>query len=118
MNPYLFALFSWRETTQLYVTFKKLAGNFAGEVGLNLKGELRISMIELLKSLVSLEGNRKGKFIYLFTLNLLRTYILQIPRESHKEYTLTDSYNKSYPASTFHEIKTGRQESELVVKNP
>ncbi|XWS43392.1 hypothetical protein CRYUN_Cryun16bG0099400 [Craigia yunnanensis] len=106
MNPYLFALYSWRETTTLYVTFKKLAGNFAGEVGLNLKGELRISMIELLKSLVSLEGNRKGKFIYLFTLNLLRTYILPIPQEIHKEYTLTDSHNNSYPASTFHEIKT------------
>ncbi|XWS59460.1 hypothetical protein CRYUN_Cryun08bG0123800 [Craigia yunnanensis] len=107
MNPYLFALYSWRETTQLYVTFKKLAGNFSREGGLNLKGELRISMIELLKSLISLEGNRKGRFIYLFSLNLLRTYILQIPQESLKENTLTDSYNNSYPASTFfHEIKT------------
>ncbi|XVE61452.1 hypothetical protein DITRI_Ditri06bG0041300 [Diplodiscus trichospermus] len=106
MNPYLFALYSWRETTTLYVTIKKLAGNSAGEVGLNLKGDLRISMIELLKSLISLEGNRKGRFIYLFSLNLLRTYFLQIPQESHKEYTLTDSCNNSYPESTFHEIKT------------
>ncbi|XVE61454.1 hypothetical protein DITRI_Ditri06bG0041500 [Diplodiscus trichospermus] len=106
MNPYMFALYSWRETTALYVTFKKLAGNFAGEAGLNLKGELRISMIELLKSLIGLDGNRKGRFIYLFSLNLLRTYILQIPQESHKEYTLTDSRNNSYPESTFHEIKT------------
>ncbi|XWS66640.1 hypothetical protein CRYUN_Cryun05aG0217700 [Craigia yunnanensis] len=106
MNPYLFSLHSWRETTTLYVTFKRLAGNVDGEEGLNLKGELSISMTELLKSLFSLEGNRKRRFLYLFSLNLLRTYILQIPRESHKEYTLTDSYNKSYPASTFHEIKT------------
>ncbi|XVF55761.1 hypothetical protein PTKIN_Ptkin06aG0063200 [Pterospermum kingtungense] len=102
MNPYLFALYSWRETTTLYVTFKKLAG----EVGLNLKGELRISMIELLKSLVSLKGNRKGRFICLFSMNLLRTYILQIPQESHEELTLPVSYHNSYPVSTFHEIKT------------
>lgn len=106
MNPYIFGLHYWRETTTLCVTFKRLTGNFSGKEDLNLKGELRISLFELLESLFSLEGNRKGRFLHLFSLNLLRTYILQIPRESHKEYTLTDCYNKSYPASTFHEIKT------------
>ncbi|OMO82332.1 hypothetical protein CCACVL1_11980 [Corchorus capsularis] len=106
MNPYLFALYSWRETTTLHVTFKRITGNFAaGDAGLNFKGELRITMIALLKNLLSLEGNRRARFIYLFSLNLLRTYILQLPRENHK-YSVTDSDNKSYPASTLHEIKT------------
>ncbi|XVF76168.1 hypothetical protein PTKIN_Ptkin13bG0244600 [Pterospermum kingtungense] len=42
MNPCLLALNSWRETTSLYVTFKRLAGNSDGEEDLNLKGEPRI----------------------------------------------------------------------------
>lgn len=115
MNPYLFALFSWEETTTLYVTFKRVSGSFAEDhhVGLNLKGKLKVSMIELLKSLLSLEGDGKGRFLHLFLLHLLRTYILQIPQGIHKEYTPTDSYNNSYPTSTFHELKTGIHELEL-----
>ncbi|MFQ6669611.1 hypothetical protein Gotur_034786 [Gossypium turneri] len=109
MNPYLFAIFSRKETTMLYVTFKRVSGNFADDhhVGLNLKGKLKVSMIQLLKTLLSLEGNRKGRFLHLFLLHLLRTYILQIPQGIHKEYTPPDSYNNSYPTSTFHESETG-----------
>ncbi|MBA0607969.1 hypothetical protein Godav_020225 [Gossypium davidsonii] len=109
MNPYLFAIFSRKETTTLYVTFKRVSGNFAEDhhVGLNLKGKLKVSMIQLLKTLLSLEGNGKGRFLHLFLLHLLRTYILQIPQGIHKEYTPTDSYNNSYPTSTFHELETG-----------
>ncbi|KAK5841674.1 hypothetical protein PVK06_003995 [Gossypium arboreum] len=109
MNPYLFAIFSLKETTTLYVTFKTVSGNFAEDhhVGLNLEGKLKISMIQLLKTLLSLEGNGKGRFLHLFLLHLLRTYILQIPQGIHKEYTRTDSYNNSYPTSTFHELETG-----------
>ncbi|KAB2046406.1 hypothetical protein ES319_D01G232100v1 [Gossypium barbadense] len=109
MNPYLFAIFSRKETTTLYVTFKRVSGNFAEDhhVGLNLKGKLKVSMIQLLKTLLSLEGNGKGRFLHLFLLHLLRTYILQIPQGIHEEYTPTDSYNNSYPTSTFHELETG-----------
>ncbi|KAG8504060.1 hypothetical protein CXB51_002373 [Gossypium anomalum] len=92
MNPYLFAIFSLKETTTLYVTFKRVSGNFAED---------------LLKTLLSLEGNGKVRFLHLFLLHLLRTYILQIPQGIHKEYTPTDSYNNSYPTSTFHELETG-----------
>ncbi|KAH1123147.1 hypothetical protein J1N35_006307 [Gossypium stocksii] len=109
MNPYLFAIFSRKETTTLYVTFKRVSGNFAEDhhLGLNLKGKLKVSMIQLLKTLLSLEGNGKGRFLHLFLLHLLRTYILQIPQGIHKEYTPTGSYNNSYPTSTFHELETG-----------
>ncbi|KAE8717051.1 hypothetical protein F3Y22_tig00110065pilonHSYRG00254 [Hibiscus syriacus] len=102
MNPFPFALNSWNETTTLYVTFKRVAG----EEGLNLKGELRISMMDLLKSLFSLEGNVKGRFIDLFSSNLLRTYVLQIPYQSNKEYLTDSSDYSSYPESTFHRLKT------------
>ncbi|XP_039039790.1 uncharacterized protein LOC120177874 [Hibiscus syriacus] len=103
MNPFPFALNCWSETTTLYVTFKRVPGE---EEGLNLKGELRISMIELLKTLFSLEGNGKGRFIDIFASNLLRTYILKIPYQSTKEYLMESSINSSYPASTFHRLKT------------
>ncbi|KAL5740012.1 hypothetical protein ACOSQ2_029192 [Xanthoceras sorbifolium] len=102
MHPFLFPLYAWRETTTLHVTFKKLDGNKSKDKMINLIGELRISMIELLKSLISLRGNKR-RFIYLFSRALLRTYILQIPRGSHKE---SHSYYKPYPDSTLHEIET------------
>ncbi|KAK0584231.1 hypothetical protein LWI29_009700 [Acer saccharum] len=105
MHPFLFALYAWRETTTLHVTFKKLAGNKSQDETINLIGELRISMIELLKSFMSIEGNKR-RFIYHLSQTFLRTYILQIPRGSHKDCSLSHSYRKSYPDSTLHEIKT------------
>ncbi|KAK3226904.1 hypothetical protein Dsin_006766 [Dipteronia sinensis] len=105
MHPFLFALYAWRETTTLHVTFNKLAGNKSQDEMINLIGELRISMTELLKSLMSLEGNKR-RFIYHLSQTLLRTYILQIPRGSHKDCSLSNSYQKPYPDSTLHEIKT------------
>ncbi|KAK4833807.1 hypothetical protein QYF36_011708 [Acer negundo] len=105
MHPFLFALYAWRETTTLHVTFKKLAGNKSEDKMINLIGELKISMIELLKSLMSLEGNKR-RFIYHLSETLLRTYILQIPRGSHKGCSLSHPYQKPYPDSTLHEIKT------------
>uniref|UniRef100_A0A2N9IZP7 Cholesterol oxidase n=1 Tax=Fagus sylvatica TaxID=28930 RepID=A0A2N9IZP7_FAGSY len=47
INPYLFALYAWRETTTLHVTFKKIVENNSREDKVHLKGELRISMVEL-----------------------------------------------------------------------
>ncbi|KAK1561893.1 hypothetical protein Q3G72_002631 [Acer saccharum] len=105
MHPFLFALYAWRETTTLHVTFKKLAGNKSQDETINLIGELRISMIELLKSFRSIEGNKR-RFIYHLSHTLLRTYILRIPRGSHKDCSLSHSYQNPYPDSTLHEIKT------------
>lgn len=110
MNPYLFGLYAWRETTTLHVTFKKVVENNSREGMVNLKGELCISMVQLLKSILSLEGNKRGRFIRLLLHFLLSTYLLQIPRGSHKDFTLSNSYVKPYgpyPSSTLHEIKTG-----------
>jgi hypothetical protein len=107
MNPYLFGLYAWRETTTLHVTFKKVVEKNSREDMVNLKGELCISMVQLLKSIISLEGNERGRFVRHLLHTLLRTYFLQIPRGSHKDFTLSDSYVKPYPSSTLHEIKTG-----------
>lgn len=108
MNPFLLALYAWREATTLYVTFKQISGKSSRQEMINITGELRISLIELLKSLMSLEGNRR-RFIGLFAQALLRTYILQIPRGNHKACIQLDSYHKPYPNSTLYEIKTGIQ---------
>ncbi|XP_059462770.1 uncharacterized protein LOC132191696 [Corylus avellana] len=106
MNPYLLGLYAWRETTTLHVTFKKVVENNSREDTVNLRGELCISMVQLLKSILSLEGNERGRFIRHLLHTFLRTYFLQIPRGSHKDFTLSDSYVKPYPSSTLHEIQT------------
>jgi hypothetical protein len=107
INPYLFALYAWRETTTLHVKFKKVAVNNSKEDKVHLKGELHISLVELIKSLISLGGNNKGRFICLLLSSLFRTCFLQIPKGSHKDFTPSDLYLKFYPSSTLHEIKTG-----------
>ena len=104
MNPYLFAFYAWTESTTMHVTFKKVAKN-----SMILRGELCISMPELLKSLISLEGNRKGKFICLLLQSLFRTYITQEPRGYHEDSPLFDLYQRDYPDSTLYNIKTGIQ---------
>ncbi|XP_021819782.1 uncharacterized protein LOC110761590 [Prunus avium] len=106
MNPYLFGLYAWREMTTLHVTFVKVAEKNSRDEKVILKGELNISMKELLKSFISLEGNKKGRFICLLSGALLRTYILQIPRGNPKDLNLSYCLHKSYPSGTLHEIKT------------
>ncbi|KAK6147228.1 hypothetical protein DH2020_018140 [Rehmannia glutinosa] len=63
MNPYLLALYAWRESTTLNVTLRKITDNMLGEDVMNLKGKLHISFLELLKSVFALEGgSRYDKF--------------------------------------------------------
>lgn len=102
MNPYLFASYAWTETTTMHVTFKKVSEN-----SMILRGDLGISMTELLKSLISLEGNRKGKFIFLLLQSIFRTYIIQVPRGYHKDFPLFGLSQRAYPDSKLHNIKTG-----------
>lgn len=106
MNPYLFPVYAWREMTTLHVTFAKVAERNSKEEKTILKGELNISMTELLKSTISLKGNNRGRFICLLLGSLLRTYFLQIPRGNHQDY-LSVYHMKTYPSGTLHEIKTG-----------
>lgn len=91
----------------MHVTFKKIANKGSTEEMISLKGELRISMMEFLKSLISLRGSRRGRFICLFLQTLLRTYILQVPRGSHNDFDPLDIQLRPYPSSILHEIKTG-----------
>ena len=93
--------------TKLHVTFKKVAEINSREDMMHLKGELNISMIELLKSFISLRGNNRGRFICHLLFTLFRTCFLQIPQGSHKDFTPSDLYLKFYPSTTIHEIKTG-----------
>ncbi|KAK9985861.1 hypothetical protein SO802_030812 [Lithocarpus litseifolius] len=106
MTPYLFALYAWRESTTLHVTFKKVAENNSKEDMMLLKGRLSVSMVELLKSLISLRGNNRGRFICHLLYTLYRTYFVQKPQGSHKDFPPKDLYYKFYPSSTLHEIKT------------
>lgn len=107
MNPYLFPLYAWREMTTLHVAFAKVAEKNSKDEKVILKGELSISMTELLKSLISLKGNDRRRFICLLLGSLVRTYFLQIPRGNHKDLNLSVYQQKSYPGGDLHEIKTG-----------
>ncbi|KAL8517752.1 hypothetical protein ACS0TY_015827 [Phlomoides rotata] len=100
MNPYMLALYAWRESTTLHVTLRKIRG----ENPMILKGKLHISMLELVKSLCTLEGDSRTKFILLLMKSLVRTYILQVPRTSH--FTPCKLAHGPYPDSRIHEIKT------------
>ncbi|KAI3471794.1 hypothetical protein Pfo_028447 [Paulownia fortunei] len=104
MNPYILALYAWKESTTLNVTLREITNNI-GEKTMNLKGKLHISLLELLKSMGTLKGGSKSKFIFLLMQSLLRTYILQVPRGSHIDSTALE-LARPYPNSTIHEIKT------------
>ncbi|XP_025015102.2 uncharacterized protein LOC8263201 isoform X1 [Ricinus communis] len=106
LNPYLFALYAWKETRTLHVTFKKVAMNSSRDTAVLLKGELQVSFMELLKSFISLGRNRGGTFIYLLLQTFVRTYILKIPRGSHMDFIRNDSCHKPYPSSTLHKMET------------
>ncbi|KAI8562988.1 hypothetical protein RHMOL_Rhmol03G0078900 [Rhododendron molle] len=106
MNPYLFGSYAWRETTTMHVTFNKVLVNDSKEEGVNLKGKLSISMIELLKCLTSIKGNARGSFLSLLLRTFFRTYISQVPRGSHKEFHPLKFHPRPYPNSTLHEIQT------------
>ncbi|KAH6826457.1 hypothetical protein C2S53_014311 [Perilla frutescens var. hirtella] len=107
MNPYLVALYTWRESTTLNVTLRKITDNLLqGEHNMNLKGKLHISPLELLKSVSVLQGGSRSKFVCLLMQSLVRTYILQLPRRSLIDFTPKELAQEPYPESTVHEIKT------------
>lgn len=93
--------------TTLHVTFVKVAEKNSEDEKVVLKGELSISMKELLKSFISLEGNKRGRFLCHLLGALLRTYVLQIPRGNHKDLDSSYFQIKSYPSGILHELKTG-----------
>ncbi|CAL5387361.1 unnamed protein product [Camellia sinensis] len=106
LNPYLYALYAWRETTTMNVTLNRVSMDSSKEKMLKLKGKLSISMIELLKSLISLEGNMRGRFVCLVLQTLFRTYFSQVPRGCHKDFNPPELHLRPYPSSTLHEVKT------------
>lgn len=116
MNPYLLGSYAWSESRTLHVTFKTVhhsddveikSSNNLIEESLNLKGELHVSILELLRSLITMKGNKRGSFICLLVQSLFRTYILQIPRSSHLDFSPLDMNQSPYPPSTLHETTTG-----------
>lgn len=110
MNPYLLAMYTWRESTTLHVTLRKLTDNKMGEADnhdMNSKGKLHISPVELLRSVYALEGGRRSRFVGLLMESLFRTYILQTPRGVLSDFTPKELAREPYPESTIHEIKTG-----------
>ncbi|KAM0946207.1 putative long-chain-alcohol oxidase [Dioscorea sansibarensis] len=116
MNPYILATYAWKESKTMHVNFKELTGKDdkqskvcgdSDQRKVDLKGELHLSVVGLLKSLISMQGNQKGRFVRLLLQSLWRTYILQIPRKAESRFTSFAKYTKTYPTSSLHEVKTG-----------
>lgn len=99
----------------MHVTLRTVSQNSSKEEMVDLKGKLCLSMIELLKSLISLKGNSRGRFVCLFLQCLLRTYFLQTPRGIHMDFTPSDFKQRPYPPSSLHEIKTGTWKAKYIL---
>ncbi|WCJ34276.1 Long-chain-alcohol oxidase FAO1 [Euphorbia peplus] len=105
MNPCLFPLYAWKETTTLHVTLEKIAVSSASDTTVYFRGELQVSFIELLKSIMSLKGKNAGMFVNILLQTFVRTYVLRIPRGC-QDLIPTDFCHKNYPDSILHKIKT------------
>ncbi|KAI3749921.1 hypothetical protein L2E82_20542 [Cichorium intybus] len=106
MNPFLLGLYGWKESTTLQVTFKKLEKNSPSEEVVDLKGVLHVSTIALVRSLISMEGNNKMKFVWLLLQSIFRTYVIQKPRGNFMDSPQVEPVERPYPSSTLHEIRT------------
>ncbi|KVH94568.1 4Fe-4S ferredoxin, iron-sulfur binding, conserved site-containing protein [Cynara cardunculus var. scolymus] len=87
MNPFLLGLYGWKESTTLQVTFKNVTKNDPSEEMVDLMGELHISTIALMRSLISMEGNNKMTFVWHLLQSLFRTYIVQKPRGNYMGFS-------------------------------
>ncbi|XP_059646653.1 uncharacterized protein LOC132293268 [Cornus florida] len=90
----------------MHVKLKKVTKENSVEETLNLKGELSISITELLGTLISLKGKLRGRFIRLLLGSFLRTYILQVPRGNEEDFNPSELPQEPYPTSTHHELET------------
>lgn len=109
LNPFLLGLYVWEESTLMQITLKRMTENSREDhKDLNLKGDLHISVIELLRTVISMKGYSKGKFICLLFQSFLRTYILQIPRGSYKAFINSEGCQRPYPSNNLLQIKTGK----------
>lgn len=115
MNPYLLASYAWRESRTLHVTFKTFDQNdtkepnkykYGDQVKVDLHGELQVSMLDLLKCLISLKGKMRGRYICLMLQSLWRTYILQVPRQGKIDFSMPNMIETSYPPSILYELTT------------
>ena len=107
MKPFLLGLYGWKESTTLQVTCKKVKKDDSSEEMVDLKGVLHISMFELIRSLISIEGKKKLKFVWLLLQSIFRTYVMQKPRGNFMGSQTVEPLDRPYPTSTFHEIRTG-----------
>jgi len=116
MNPYIMASYALKETTTLHVSFRSLPPSNAEvlkshenslEEPINLTGQLHISLFEVVKCFLGLEGKQRGKFVRILLQSLWRTYILQVPRERECDLGPPNIIETPYPPSTLHELKTG-----------
>ncbi|KAL7585591.1 hypothetical protein Lser_V15G42226 [Lactuca serriola] len=106
MNPFLLGLNGWKESTTLQVTFKKVKKNDPNEEMVDLKGVLHISTFALMRSLISMQGNNKMKFVLLLLQSIFRTYVIQKPRGNFIGSPHVEPVDGPYPSSTLHEIRT------------
>ncbi|KAK9126349.1 hypothetical protein Scep_015195 [Stephania cephalantha] len=93
------------ESTTFHVTLRGVHQSSSAE-NVDLKGELHISFMELLRSIMSLSGNKRRRFAYLLLQSLLRTYVLQVPRGRHWDLSPGNLSEQAYPPCILHEIQT------------
>ncbi|KAG6549245.1 hypothetical protein Mapa_009231 [Marchantia paleacea] len=140
MRPYLGGVFGWHESTTLLVKFQQISPATAAAKRVLptsaaaifqspsaesqqsngnavLQGVLTVSLVELLKSTITLQGSAKFSFARLLVESLIRTYILKNPRfvnqpdkqEKDSEKAVYSPLPQMYPHNAkyvLHEITT------------
>eukprot|EP01018_Ginkgo_biloba_P020085 Gb_39397 [translate_table: standard] len=113
MHPFLFGSFAWSESTTLHINLRQISWNHekwrVPDHNLDLielQGDLRVSVMGLFQSLITMKGRGKSKFVLSLMQSLFRTYVLQRPREVSSNASLRIEQNV-YPCHVLHEIKAG-----------
>ncbi|XP_024526945.1 uncharacterized protein LOC112345107 [Selaginella moellendorffii] len=103
MRPFMSGLKCFYESTTLHVVVRTQQESSKPVV---LKGKLRVTLPELLKSLISLRGPRKREFVGRLMETLARTYLMRTPRTPTEKVTRKQNLTNNYPNYVLHELVT------------
>ncbi|XP_024542909.1 uncharacterized protein LOC112350638 [Selaginella moellendorffii] len=104
MRPFMSGLMCYSDATTLHIVVRAQQDS---PKPIALKGKVRVTLPELLKSLIFLRGPRKREFIRRLLETLARTYLMRIPRTRREKVTRTQHLTDNYPNYVLHELVTG-----------
>ncbi|XP_024542870.1 uncharacterized protein LOC112350621 [Selaginella moellendorffii] len=105
MRPFMSGLMCYSDATTLHIVVRAQQDS---PKPVALKGKVRVTLPELLKSLILLRGPRKREFVGRLLETLARTYLMRTPRATSREMAKPEDSTENYPSYVLHEIATGK----------